>query len=245
MEILGNEDGALGVTELGKRLDVDKSTAYRLVATLEDRGYVIQDPETAKYRLGLKIVELGGIILDKIEIRREAAPFLKELVRETNEAVHLAVLMDDEVVYIDQERSPAVITVNTGVGRRALVHCTATGKVLTAFLPDERLERIIKHKGLPRFTPRTITSPEALRIHLAGVRDQGYAVDDEELTPGVRCVAVPVRNHRGKIVATIGISGPSSRISLEQIPHLAGIARRVGDKISGKLGWEPARAALA
>jgi len=237
LEILGNSDNNIGVSELGRKLDVDKSTAYRLLATLAARGYIEQEPETKKYTLGLKIVELSSKVLDKIELRTTAKPFMRELTQRSGETTHLAALNHGNVVYIDQEEGPSMISVNTGVGKRVPGHCTSIGKVLWAYLPEEELDRILQKRDLTRFTDRTITSISELKMHLKGVRERGYAFDDEECDVGVRCIAVPVWSHKGKVVASLGISGLALRISLDRVEELTKIIKEIRDRLCLKLGY--------
>ena len=236
LEILGNSDNNIGVSELGRRLDVDKSTAYRLLATLAARGYVEQEPETKKYKLGLKIVELSSKVLDRLELRNVAKPFMKELVQHTDETVHLATLDLGKVVCIDQEETPSMINVNMAVGREAPGHCTSIGKVLWAHLKEEELDYILKKKVLTRYTARTITSIPELKLHLSKVKEQGYALDDEEFTIGVRCIAVPVWNYKNKVIASLGTSGLAVNISLDRVEELVKTIVEVRDRLCLKLG---------
>jgi len=237
LEILGNSSNGLGVTELGVRLGVDKSTAYRLLSTLAARGYVEQEQEAKKYNLGLKIIELSSKVLDKIELRKEAKPFMKELMQKSGETVHLAILSQGNIVYIDQEESSSMISVNTEVGRQAPGHCTAIGKVLWAWLPEKELDQILQKTELTPFTARTITTISELKMHLKGVKEKGYALDDEEFTVGVRCIAVPVWNHKGKVIAAFGISGLAMRISLDKIEELAKVIQEIRDRLCLRLGY--------
>jgi len=236
LEILVGDEGDLGVTELSRKIGVDKSTAYRLLSTMQSRGYVRQNQETKKYGAGLKVVELSTAILNKMRLRQIAQPFLKTLVRETDETAHLAILVQEKVVYIDREKSQGVISINTEVGAEAPPHCTAIGKVILAYVSEEELSSIVKKKDLHRYTPKTITSLTALKLHLRKVRESGYAFDDEEFNPGVRCLAVPIRNHRGEVIASIGISGPASRIVPDRVPQLVEIIKNIADQVSMTLG---------
>lgn len=237
LEVLGDSENNIGVTELGQKLDVDKSTAYRLLATLAARGYVEQEPETKKYKLGLKVVELSSMVLDKMELRKVAKPFMKELMRRTNETIHLAILDVGNVVCIDQEETPSMINVNMAVGREAPGHCTAIGKVLWAYLKEEELDRVLKKKVLTRFTARTITSIPELKIHLKKVREQGYALDDEEFTIGVRCIAVPMWNYKNKVIASLGMSGLAINVSLDRVEGLVKVTMQIRDRLCLKLGY--------
>lgn len=232
LELLGSSAQAMGVTQLASSLRVDKATASRLVATLAQYGYVEREPSTRRYRLGPRLVALGQRRLDLMPLHEVAAPYLRSLMEQTGECAHLGVPAEGRVLYIGQAESPATLRVNVPVGHTAPLHCTALGKALLAFgLLDFP-------QPLERFTPRTITDPSRLARHLARVHQQGYAVDDEEFDPGVRCVAAPVFDHRSFVVAAIGISGPTTRMTERRLPRLARIVRRIAGELSIRMGLE-------
>jgi IclR family KDG regulon transcriptional repressor len=234
MELMAASAEGVGVTELADQLGIDKSSVSRLVQTLANYGFAEQDSTSRRYRLGPQVVRLSRSLLTRMPLRDEAKPFLRELVDRTGECAHLAILAQDQALYIDQVESPASLRVTTGVGTLAPLHCTALGKCLLAFgnhlaLPDD----------LPRFTPRTITDLDTLRAHLEQTRRQGYAVDDEEYDYGVRCVAAPVRDYRGKVIGAIGISGPAGRMSLDRISEYARIVMEVSEGLSDRMSFNP------
>lgn len=239
LEILNERGKSIGVTELSRLLSVDKSTAHRLLSTLSHQGYVRQDLETKRYSLGLKVVELSRNFFTRLELRKEARPFLKELGQRTGEAVILAALIEDSVIRIDSEVSRNFqVLVVPEIGTEAPVHCSTSGKAILAWLSDEEVDRIIQKKVFTPYTPKTITSPRQLKQHLRQIREQGYAFDDEEVEIGLRCIGVPLRDHTGKVMASIAISGPSTRLTLERIPELTGIVKEVAAKISERLGFQ-------
>ncbi len=231
LEMLAAAD-EVGNTELAEQLGVDKASASRLVQTLAKYGYAEKDRDTQRYRLGPKVVELSQSLLARMPFRDEAKPYLREMVTVTNECAHLAIAAQGQVLYIDQVDSPAALRVNAAVGKLAPLHCTALGKVLLAFghvpVPEE----------LTAYTPRTITDHAALDMHLARVRRDGYAIDDEEFDYGVRCVAAPVYDLNGEMVGAMGVSGPSNRMSLDHIQAMAatvtGITQALTDHLSFK-----------
>ena len=235
--ILAEANQPMGVTELAQLLKVDKSSVFRLLSTLASRGFVGQDDDTRRYRPGLRIVELSRRVLDRVELRSVARPWLKRLQQDTGESVHLAILTDGRAVYVEQEASAATLNVNTEIGGQAPVHCTAIGKALIAYLSPEDLERCLGQAELTCYTPRTITALRELVPHLESVRERGYAVDDEEFDPGVRCVAAAIRDHRGKVVASVGISGPSIRVTLGRIPELGEVVMETARQISQLIGY--------
>ncbi len=237
LEVLADTGRPMGISEIARLLGMDKSTIYRLLATLKSRGYLEQDAETRKYMVGPRMIALSSRILGSSDVCLQARPFMKRLLQETRETVHLAMRMEDQVVYIAQEISPEVVSVNTEIGQREPVHCTAVGKALVAFLPEDELNAVIGRLEFRRYTPRTITDPGQFRAHCHQIRAQGYAVDDEELYPGVRCIAAPIRAYDGSVVASLGISGPANRLQYEAIPRLGRVVAKYAEEISCRLGY--------
>lgn len=226
----------LGVTELSGKLGLNKTTVYRLLTSLQRGGLVDQNPETGKYRLGIGLVSLAGLVLEHIDVRQVARPYLRALAEKTEETVTLSVLANGEVVNIERVPSPRMVTNVGWVGRRMLPHCVSSGKALLAYLPEHEVESILA-RGLPRFTDKTITDPARLREELKKVRLQGYAVAQEELEEGLNAVAAPIRNHEGEAIAAVSVSGPSFRLSPEKIPRLAKLTKQTADEISRHLGY--------
>ncbi len=237
LKTFSEEEPELGVTELSQRLELSKSTVHRLLASLQRARLVDQDPKTEKYRLGIALVRLAGLVLKQIDVWQVSRPFLRSLAEVCEETVNLAVLTGDgKVINIDGVSSPRMVRNVGWIGREMLPHCVASGKALLAYLPQQRLERILA-KGLPRFTEETIADPILLREELKRVRQQGYAVAHEELEIGLVAVAAPIWNHEGKVVAAVSVSGPSFRLSSEKIPELAELTRRTTNDISHQLGY--------
>lgn len=235
MEMLAASTNTVSVTELADELGIDKSSASRLVQTLANHGYAEQDAQSRRYRLGPQVVRLSRSLLTRMPLRNEADPFLHNLVNRTGECAHLAILAQNQALYIDQVESPASLRVTTGVGTLAPLHCTALGKSLLAFGTDAAIPA-----ELQAFTPRTITDTETLRRHLEQVRQQGYAVDDEEYDIGVRCVAAPVFDYRGKTVGAIGVSGPAGRMTLDRMAEFAAVVEEVSRNLSDRLSFNRA-----
>jgi len=239
LETLVQRGTDMGISELARAANTDKSTVFRLLTTLSQCGYVMQDSETRKYRPTSRLIALGSAVLSRIDLRETARPFLTALVERTGFTAHLAALAEGrwrEVVYLDQaSRVSAAVMVNIRVGRIAPSHSSSTGKAILAFLPEEQRAQI--DGELPRYTPRTITSGAALRLHLEAVRALGYAIDDEESREGLRCIAAPIRNHTGVVVASLGLSGPSMELRLEDVPELARLVMEQADELSKALGY--------
>jgi IclR family acetate operon transcriptional repressor len=238
LDCLGEAAGPLSAREIGRKLGLPRSTVYRLLTTLATGGYVGQDPEKAQeYRLGFKIMELASSLLDSIQLRRQALPFLTELRDIAQETVHLVVMDQGQVTYIDKVECSKAVRMHSAMGRRGFSHSTAVGKAMLAFMPDEQVERIIGEHGLPTHTPNTITDRDALAEELERVRRQGYAVDNIENEEGIRCVGAPVFDHQGRPVAALSVSGPAFRLSMERALELAGVVISTASSISRQLGY--------
>ncbi|MFM1651728.1 IclR family transcriptional regulator [Brevibacillus sp. B_LB10_24] len=217
LELLKENVDGLGITELAHRMGLAKSTVHRLLTSLKNQGYVRQDPQSECYLLGLKLIELGSVVSQSLEIRKIANPIMNQLVLETGETSHLVLLQEGEVVYIEKIESPYTIRMYSLIGKRAPVHCTGVGKAIIAHIPEEEVRKIVEQKGLPRFTANTITSFDELIANLQEIRERGYSLDEEEHEPGIYCVAAPILNHSGQPVAGLSVSGPTMRMDEEKI----------------------------
>jgi IclR family KDG regulon transcriptional repressor len=237
LEILLQHGSAINMTEISEKLGLYPSTIHRILDTLKHRGYVEQDPKTQKYRLGLKLLELGMAKLHQMDLVKEATPYLKELVKLCNETVHLGVREEGEVLYLAKEESSQTIRMISYVGKRAPLHCTALGKVLLAHLSTEERKKTLGGKVLCRLTENTITDEEELEKELGKVREQGFALDREENEKDVRCIAAPIRNYQGKVIAAISISSPIFRIDKNAQNNLKEALIETSEKISKRLGY--------
>lgn len=239
LEAFNYQNEELGVTELSHRLDLHKNKVFRLLATLECRGYIEQDQRTGNYRLGIKTFEVASVFLHHLGLRRQARPVLEELVDKSNETAYLAVTEGADVVYVLMHETSHTVRVIPRLGHRLPAYCTASGKVMLANESQDRLAQLFADRPLRMLTANTITDLDRLREHLAQVAQQGYAVDNEELEEGVSCVAAPVRDYSHRVVAGVGLSGPVSRFSLERLQHeLVPLVKGAGVKISQRLGFE-------
>ena len=225
-----------GITEIGRALGIAKSVVYRLVSTFEQEGYLVQNPENGKYRLGIRLFELGSLVIGALDLRKVVAPFIEELSRQSGETVHVGVLDGTDIISIEQTTSAQTLRLAVYVGKRAPLYCTAIGKALLAFLPEEDRARIAGQTKFIRYTSNTVTDPEMLDKELAAVRVRGYAVDEEEHDIGVRCVGAPIWGYHGEVVASISISGPAVRITRDRVPALAELAIAAARDISRELG---------
>lgn len=201
----------LGISELAERMDLSKSTVYGLVNTLTSFGYLEQGKHK-KYRLGLKLFELGNVVQSRMDIRREARPWCQLLADKYRTTVHLATYSDGEIIYIDKVDNTSSVVVYSQIGKRAPMYCTGVGKAILAHLGQEYVERYVLSKPLTKMTEHTITTPEALLEELGKVRERGYAVDDEEIEPGLHCIAAPIFNHHNQPVVALSVSFPYGRL---------------------------------
>lgn len=226
----------MGVTDLARKLGLHKSTVHRLLVTLERVGFVLQDDLTGRYRLGLPLFELGSLVVTNMELRRVARPFIEGAHRASGETVHLAILDEGEVVYIDKIESTRQVRMSSMVGRRAPAHCTGLGKALLASLPGSVLDQVIQRRGLQAYTARTLTSAEGLRNHLAIVRQRGYSIDAGEHEELVRCAAAPVFDHTNNLAAAVSIAAVGVDVDSPRFKEYVALVRNCARSISEALG---------
>jgi IclR family KDG regulon transcriptional repressor len=239
LEVLAREGRELGVTEIARKVYLNKSTAHRLLQSMVAAGFVTRGKQEGEYRASIKLCELGSLVLDRIDLRSEASTYLKQLVERTGETVHLVTLDDCHGVYIDKVDGLSTIRMFSRIGRRIPLYCTAVGKTLLAGLPaderDDMLRRALAAYGYRPFTPNTLVDVASLITHLDRVAAQGYALDCEENEHGVLCVAVPLPAHTGGSPASISVSGPSTRLSPQRLrdwaPLLTSSARMIASEL--------------
>ncbi|HXW76442.1 MAG TPA: IclR family transcriptional regulator [Candidatus Eremiobacteraceae bacterium] len=244
LESLVEFGSEVGLVEISQAVGLPLATVHRLLGTLIARGYVKQNHHNRKYSLGFRALQMGNDMRQRFSLRLEARPFLQRLVQRVGESANLAVLDDGEVVYIDQAQSSRILRMFTQVGNRLPAHSTGSGKAMLAFSPPEIVNGILRRLGMPARTAHTITDPDRFRAELTHIRDVGYALDDEEHEEGVRCLAVPVRDGSGQVVASLSVSGPVTRLNDQQIGDVVPELIDSGVKLSGRLGFaaEPAAA---
>ncbi len=228
----------LGVTELSKRLKLHKNNVFRLLATLESRGYIEQNKATENYRLGLKALELGQTFIKQMGLLRQARPILDRMVEENNETSYVSIFKENHIVYLDVVETNLTVRVVSRVGSRLPAYCTASGKVHLAFMSSEELEATLAEQNLVQHTPTTLAEKDKLMAELEKIRSQGYAVDNEELDPGVRCIAAPIRDYTRRIVGAVSVSGPSMRLGDKRLEEeLIPMVLRAGEDLSTRLGY--------
>jgi len=226
LDIIAEQEVGISVTELAHRLDISPSIASRMLKTLAESGYISQGLNSRRYYLAEKVVWLSHSYFQHVPLRKPLKPILQALVDQTNETSHLAILMNNSALVLEDVESKAMLRVYSEVGRIVPLHCTAIGKCLMAFhqldLPEQ----------LESYTQHTITDHEQLSAQMETIRAQGFAVDDEEFNVGVRCLAAPVFDTNGKAIAAIGISGPTARVERDKIQMLGDIVMAVAQQTS-------------
>jgi IclR family transcriptional regulator, KDG regulon repressor len=231
----------LGVSELARRLGLAKSAVHRLLITLAGERLVEQNPATGRYRLGIRIYELGAIVSSHLDLHDAVALYIDDLRNRTGETVHVAILDGAEVVYVERRESPRTLRAFGRIGHRNFAHCTSTGKVLLAYLPPEDLERTLDGRDLVARTPYTITGREALLAELERVRSLGHAENVNEGEVGLGSVAAPIRDASGRVIAAISVAGPVARLEGEMMRRFAAATMETAAAISERLGYRPER----
>jgi DNA-binding IclR family transcriptional regulator len=240
LELLAERREGLTTSDLSRRARIPKSSTSYLLRTLVSRGYVRRS-EAGHHTLGLRLLSLGGLAMQGMELREAALPHLRYVVERTRFDAHLAILDHGEAVYIERVEGPGFIKMATWVGRRMVPHLTAVGKALISRLDPGEVESLFKKHPVKAATPKTITSLSRLIADLADTRRRGYAIDDEESSDRVRCVAAPVLAPGGDVIAAIGISGTVGQINDEQLARIGTTVRAAAMKLSGQLGVRSGR----
>ncbi|MFB0535703.1 MAG: IclR family transcriptional regulator [Anaerolineae bacterium] len=238
LEAVAASSQPVSVSEVAQRVDIDGSTAYRMLRTLVDAGYVVQDEISKRYRLSYKVVSLSRNLLAENKVTRLIHERLEQITAETRETLHLSVLDGNETVLILQVKGTQLVKVDFQIGDRVPLHCTSIGKVLLAFQDVQYIEEIIA-AGLPKMASNTITDPDELRKELQRIRSQGYATDDREFSDNMRCVAVPIFESGGRVHRGISISGPDFRFTFERLEELKDPLLKVSWELSEQLGGLP------
>ncbi len=241
LSVLGKAPQGCSLGELAEKVNLPKGTTHRLIASLVFFDYVQQDAVTRVYKLGFKLVNLGNLLLDQIDIRNEARPYLLELAKKTRETVHLLVLDHEAALYIDKiQLSRNGLHMSSRLGHHVPLHCTAGGKVLLSHQPRERIDLIIRHQGLPKRTANTHSDERKFKSHLKDIKVAGYALDDEEHSDGIRCVAAPVLDMKGEVSAAVSVSAPTVRLTMSFASGLMKtLVVETARMISKQIGYTP------
>lgn len=237
LEILSEYPKGIGITKLAEEVGMYKSTVHRLLSTLMKRGFIEQNIDTGHYHMGYTVLDLGMKLLSSLDLRAEAAPFLHTLADVSLEVAHLAILEHGMVVYVDKVESKNTTRMHSRIGKRVPAHATGLGKVILAFAPVEQADAILRQYGLPALTPFTMTDHDVFMASLDKIRQHGYATDIEENQEGISCVAAPIFDANGRVIAACSVSGPSIRINEERIAELVAVVVEAGRGISDRLGY--------
>ncbi|MBM7840696.1 DNA-binding IclR family transcriptional regulator [Alkalihalobacillus xiaoxiensis] len=239
LNVLAEHPNGIKITSLAKELDLSKATVHRLLTTLITENFVRQDPDTERYKMGYQIVSLATHFLSNSEMIEIAKPHLKQLSIDINETVHLCIEDQGQVLYIDKIESTQPIALYSRIGTRAPMYCTAVGKVLLSGMPDERYEKIVAETTFEKITSHTLLSPELLEREMKQVKEEQFAIDEQEITEGVRCVALPLFNFKGDIVASFSVAGPINRVTKQFIHEtLIEKMKQTSATISRELGFD-------
>ncbi|MDQ4034762.1 MAG: IclR family transcriptional regulator [Chloroflexota bacterium] len=232
--------GDLGVNEIARIVGMHKSTVSRLCATLENAGYLERDPTTNRFRLGARIYQLAGSASPTTDVRAVARPVMQQLVETSRETATLGVREGSDIVTIDVVDGLNHMRMATRVGMRTQVHASAVAKAILAWMPEADVDVMLKDWPMTPLTPNTITDAADLKSRLHEVRERGYASDMEELEIGLRCVAAPIRDLHGRVVAGVSISGPRHQMTEEAMRRFGKLVKEAGETISARLGMPPA-----
>jgi len=238
LEVLAARPQEHSLVELCNALKLHKSTVHRLMMVLEQHRFVDKNPETGRYRLGLKLFEFGSKAIGALDLQRHSKPYLNRLLLEIDETVHFCILDDGQVLYIAKVEPQRSVRMACTVGSRAPAYCTAVGKAMLAELPDAEVNSIIRRRGLKAITRNTLTTAAELKAELKAVRIRGFAIDDEEKEEGLRCVGAAVRGHSGRLIAAISVSGPAFRVTKERIPDIGRAVMAAAGDLSEELGYQ-------
>jgi DNA-binding IclR family transcriptional regulator len=238
LELFLTTNPELSVKEISEKLQLSKSTVHGIIKTLEHRGYLEQNPEDLKYKPGIKLFILGNFVGKHLDIGNIARPIIRALADEVNETVHLVTLQRDEVIYIEKVEGPRALTIYSHIGKRAPVHCTGVGKAILAHLSEKEVDRLLSTASLEAFTEYTMIDVNEIKKHLVSVRETGYAVDDEEIELGLKCIAAPIFNHDGNVIASISCAAPKMRLDEEKLPKVIVGIKKAASEISRSLGYK-------
>lgn len=240
LDILASSQSSISLADISTQSELSKSTVHRMLVTLVYCGLVEQDQLNRQYMLGMRLFELGNAVPRRLNLR-QLHGYLDELNQLTKETIHLGILEQGEIVYVDKVESKETIRMHSRLGARVPFYCTSLGKVLVAHLNAEDASVLIEETEFDKFTDQTITNPATLRAHLDGVKSQGYAVDDQEHEQHITCISGPIFDHAGKAIAAFSISGPTFRMTAKKLAELGPIVKSYSKKMSALYGYNGAK----
>jgi IclR family transcriptional regulator, KDG regulon repressor len=237
LELFDEQENEIKITDISERMGLHKSTVHSLLKTLQMHGYIDQNPESGKYKLGMKLFERGNFVIHSLDIRKIAKSHLVHLSSQTGQTAHLVILDGKEGVYIDKVEGPMAVILYSRIGRRIPIHCSAVGKALVAYKSSDDLKKMLKGYEYVLQTENTIKNEADLLQELERVRRQGYAVDNQENEPGVRCVAAPIRDHAGKVIAAVSLSTLVTRVNDKDFEDFTNLLTQETMEMSQELGY--------
>jgi IclR family transcriptional regulator, KDG regulon repressor len=235
LRLFSVEEPELGVTQIASKIGLSKSSTHRLILTLLKEGYIVKNKDNSRYRLGLSLLALSGVVINHMEIHRESLPILKDLVKHLGETVHINVLEGNNVVYLHKVECNHPVPLLSGIGKRNPAYCSSAGKVILAYQKKELINKVLQSE-LSSYGPGTITNPQKLRENLLEIKHKGYSISIDELHEGVISIAVPVRDYTEEVIAAISVVGPKHRMSEPRFENYVQILNRAGEKLSIQLG---------
>ena len=236
LELFTSQKTEWGVSEIARALSLNKSTAFGLITTLEYRKYLEKKDDGAKYRLGLRVLDLSSVRLSGFEFIDSAHPVLKDVMTKVGETVHLAIYDNGEVIYVDKIEASNTLKISSFIGKRNPCYCTGVGKCLLAFQKEVEIDRVLQFEMIP-YTQKTVTNSQGLKSLLAQIRKEKIAFDDEEFENGLVCIAVPIFDRFNEVCAAISISSPTIRTDKRRIEEFAGVLKKAGMAISFSIGY--------
>jgi DNA-binding IclR family transcriptional regulator len=237
LQTVADADTDLAAAEIARQLRLHKSTVHRLLAVLEHYRLIKRGPD-GTYRLGTRLIEFGESAMARLKLSEHAQPFLRDLANQTGEGAHVTILSGAEMLSIAHVEGRWSLQSLTRTGQRTQVHCTAAGKAVLAFMSDEACSELLARLPMKRFTRRTIVKPSAIKMEMVRVRSAGFAVDDEEVEEGLRCVGAPVFDHRGHVIASLSMAAPVFRLKKERLPQVARLVMAAARGLSEDLGYD-------
>jgi len=239
LEILAGSHQGISLADLSRQTRIPKSSLFRILLTLEQYSLVAQDHDRNQYSLGMKLIDWGNRALDKIDLKTISHPHLMRMAHETHESYYVAVLDHEDVIIIDRADTPEIWRMVARLGQRSPLHCTATGQVMVAELPEQSVDDMIRRHGLKKFTPATITNPQRFKKRLREVKHLGYSIADAEYKPDLCAIAVPIRDHHGRVCASLmtAMHSDRARRNRQQVHQLVDILRKEAVVISREIGF--------
>ena len=237
LQAVADSETDLPAADIARQLRLHKSTVHRLLVVLESYRLIKKGPEGA-YGLGTRLIELGECAIARLKLSEYAEPHLRTLAEQTGEGAHVTILNGTELLSIAHVEGRWALHSLTRTGQRTMIHCTAAGKAVLAFLSEDACNDLIARLPLTRNTRRTVVKPSAIKMELMRVRDLGYAIDDEEFEEGLRCVSAPIFDHRGHVVASLSMAAPVFRLRKERVPQVARLVVAAANALSDDLGWQ-------